>query len=327
MTASGDIRRRFVLCRGGSEDRIVERRALSGMSGGVSVITLGTMLFGRPVRRRQALDLVHAALDLGVNLFDTADIYEGYDRFMGSPGGVAETILGQALRGRRDRAYVTTKVGNAVGGADHAGAGLGPAHVERQIDVSLRRLRTDYVDYYLLHVDDPDTPLEATLGAIDRLVAAGKVRGWGFSNFDAGRIETMLDLCRAGAAPPPVVAQPGYNWLERDVESGYLSACRRAGVALTPYRPLAGGLLSGKYRPGLTPAGSRAAESDWIDAAAIPHERLRRFADEAAGAGASPACYAVRWLLGRAGVASVVAGVKSPAQLRELAACVQERPA
>ncbi len=309
----------------------MERRELAGMPDGVSVITLGTMLFGRPIPRRQAIDLVHAALDLGVNLFDTADIYEGYDRFLGSPGGVAETILGEALRGRRDRAYVTTKVGNPIGsapdGADHAGAGLGPAHVEQQIDASLRRLRTDYVDYYLLHVADSDTPLEATLGAIDRLVTAGKVRRWGFSNFDAGHIETMLGLCRAGVAPPPVVAQPGYNWLEREVESGYLPACRRAGIALTPYRPLAGGLLSGKYRPGRTPAGSRAAESAWIDAAAIPHGRLRRFADEADGAGASPACYAVRWLLGREGVASVVAGVKSPAQLRELAACVQERPA
>ena len=312
----------------------MERRELAGMPDGVSVITLGTMLFGRPVPRQESIHLVHAALDLGVNLFDTADIYEGYDRFLGSPGGVAETILGEALSGRRDRAYITTKVGNPVGssphgghpaGADYAGTGLGPAHVERQIDASLRRLRTDYVDYYLLHIADPDTPLEATLGAVDRLVTAGKVRHWGFSNFDAEQIETMLGLCRAGVAPPPVVAQPCYNWLERDVESGYLPACRRAGIALTPYRPLAGGLLSGKYRPGRTPpAGSRAAESAWIDAAEIPHERLRPFDDAAEAAGVPPACYAVRWLLGQDGVVSVVAGVKTPAQLEELAACVRE---
>ena len=156
----------------------MERRELAGMPDGVSVITLGTMLFGRPVPRQESIHLVHAALDLGVNLFDTADIYEGYDRFLGSPGGVAETILGEALSGRRDRAYITTKVGNPVGssphgghpaGADYAGTGLGVDHVERQIDASLRRLRTDYVDYYLLHIADPDTPLEATLGAVDRL--------------------------------------------------------------------------------------------------------------------------------------------------------------
>ena len=210
---------------------------------------------------------------------------------------MAETILGEALRGRRDRAHITTKVGNPVGsgqdgghpaGADYAGTGLGPEHVEQQIDASLRRLRTDYVDYYLLHIADADTPLEDTLGALDRLVRAGKVRHWGFSNFDAAQIEAMLDLCRAGVAPPPVMAQPCYNWLERDVESGYLPACRRAGIGITPYRPLAGGLLSGKYRPGGTPpAGSRASESAWIDAAAIPYERLRPF-DEEAAAGRRP---------------------------------------
>ena len=312
----------------------MERRELTGMPRGVSVITLGTMLFGRPVPRREAIDLVHAALDAGVNLFDTADVYEGYDRFLGSPGGVAEAILGEALRGRRERACITTKVGNPVGsgrdrvhpaGADYAGTGLGPAHVEAQIDSSLRRLQTDYVDYYLLHVADPDTPLEASLSALDRLIAAGKVRHWGFSNFDADQIETMLQLCRAGVAPPPVVAQPGYNWLEREVEDGYLPACRRHGIALTPYRPLAGGLLSGKYRPGAAPpADSRAAESAWIDAEGIPHGRLRAYDDEAAAAGVSATCYALRWLLARGGVASVVTGIKTQAQLHELAACVQE---
>ncbi|MDD9989695.1 MAG: aldo/keto reductase, partial [Spirochaetaceae bacterium] len=198
----------------------MERRELAGMPDGVSVITLGTMLFGRPVPKQEAIGQVHAAVDLGVNLFDTADIYEGYDRFLGSPGGVAETILGEALRGRRDRAHITTKVGNPVGsgqdgghpaGADYAGTGLAPDHVERQIDASLRRLRTDYVDYYLLHIADPDTPLADTLGAVDRLVRAGKVRHWGFSNFDAAQIDTMLDLCRGGGAPPPGLAPPSYN--------------------------------------------------------------------------------------------------------------------
>ena len=311
----------------------MERRPMAGMPEGVSVITLGTMLFGRPVPRPDAIDLVHAALDLGVNLFDTADIYEGYDRYMGSPGGVAEAILGEALRGRRDRAWITTKVGNPVGsgpdgdhpaGADYSGTGLGPAHVEQQIDASLRRLQTDYVDYYLLHIADAETPLEETLGAVDRIVTAGKVRHWGFSNFDADQIETMLDLCRGGAAPLPVMAQPQYNWLERDLESGYLPVCQRAGIAITPYRPLAGGLLSGKYRRGTAPpAGSRASESAWIDEDGIPYEELEPFHEEAAAAGVAPACYAVRWLLGREGVVSVVAGVKSPAQLEELAAGVR----
>ncbi|MCY3735858.1 MAG: aldo/keto reductase [Gemmatimonadaceae bacterium] len=311
----------------------MERRDLTGTPDGVSVITLGTMLFGRPVPGPDAIDLVHAALDLGVNLFDTADIYEGYDRYLGSPGGVAEVILGEALRGRRDRAFITTKVGNPVGsgpdgghpaGADYSGTGLGSAHVEQQIDASLRRLQTDYVDYYLLHIADAETPLEETLAAVDRIVAAGKVRHWGFSNFDADQIEAMLDLCRGGAAPLPVMAQPQYNWLERDLESGYLPVCQRAGIAITPYRPLAGGLLSGKYRRGSAPpAGSRASESAWIDEDGIPYEQLEPFHEEAAAAGVAPACYAVRWLLGRPGVVSVVAGVKSPAQLEELAACVR----
>ena len=309
----------------------MERRPMAGMPEGVSVITLGTMLFGRPVPRADAIDLVHAALDLGVNLFDTADIYEGYDRYLGSPGGVAETILGEALRGRRDRAWITTKVGNPVGsgpdgdhpaGADYSGAGLGAAHVEQQIDASLRRLQTDYVDYYLLHIADAETPLEETLAAVDRLITAGKVRHWGFSNFDADQIETMLSLSRDGVAPPPVMAQPQYNWLERDLESGYLPVCQRAGIAITPYRPLAGGLLSGKYRrDSATPAGSRASESAWIDEGEIPYQELEPFHEEAAAAGVPPTCYALRWLLSREGVTSVVAGVKSPAQLQELAEC------
>ncbi|MDD9989696.1 MAG: aldo/keto reductase, partial [Spirochaetaceae bacterium] len=146
---------------------------------------------------------------------------------------------------------------------------------------------------------------------------------WGLPNFSAPQGGRPFDVIVGGVAPPPVMAQPCYNWLERDVESGYLPACRRAGIGITPYRPLAGGLLSGKYRAGGTPpAGSRAAESAWIDAAEIPHERLRPFGEEAAAAGVPPACHAVRWLLARDGVVSVVTGVKSTSQLEGLAACV-----
>lgn len=311
----------------------MQRRPLAGTPNGVSVITLGTMLFGRPVQRREAINIVHEALDLGVNMFDTADIYEGYDRFLGSPGGVAEEILGEALQGRRDQAVITTKVGNPVGsgpdgkhpsGTDYTGTGLGREHIEAQIDASLRRLDTEYVDYYLLHIADASTPLEVTLSTVDRLISAGKVLKWGFSNFDTDQIETMLDLCHAGAAPMPVVAQPCYNWLERDLEVGYLPICRSHNIALTPYRPLAGGLLSGKYRSRIEPpAGSRAAESAWIDSSEIPYERIGKFHQEVIEAGASAPCYAFQWLLQRDGVISVVAGVKSREQLQDLCSCVE----
>lgn len=286
----------------------------------VSPICLGSMTFGNPVERDKAVRLVHAALDAGVNFIDTADMYEGYDRFLGSPGGVAESILGEALLGRRERVVITTKVGNPIGGSGYVGQGLSRAHIVRQIDASLSRLQSDYVDIYELHRPDPETPLEESIAVMAELIVAGKVRHWGVSNFSGGQIREIVRLCDAHDWPRPVVNQPPINWLKREEQADSLPVCGELEIAVTPYQPLQGGLLTGKYRRRQPlPADSRAAESAWLDQPDDSlYDRLEQFEAEAQETQLTPAQYAVRWLLDQPGVTSVVVGVKRIEQLQEL---------
>jgi len=286
----------------------------------VSPICLGTMTFGNPVDRDNAIRLVHAALDNGINFIDTADMYEGYDRYLGSPGGIAETILGEALLGRRERAVVTTKVGNSIGGSNYTGQGLSRAHIIHQINASLARLQADYVDIYELHRPDPETPLEESIAVMAELIVAGKVRHWGVSNFSGDQIRDIVRLCDAHGWPRPVVNQPPLNWLKRDEQADSLPTCRELEIAVTPYQPLHGGLLTGKYRRSRPlPADSRAAESSWLDQPDDAlFDRLEQFEVEAHEARLTPAQYAVRWLLDQPGVTSVVVGVKRIDQLKEI---------
>ena len=286
----------------------------------VSPICLGSMTFGNPVEPDNAVRLVHAALDSGINFIDTADMYEGYDRYLGSPGGVAETILGEALLGRRERVVVTTKVGNPVGGSDYAGRGLSRAHIIHQINASLARLQTDYVDIYELHRPDPETPLEESIAVMAELIVAGKVRHWGVSNFSGDQIREIVRLCDTHGWPRPVVNQPPLNWLKRDEQADSLPVCRELEIAVTPYQPLHGGLLTGKYRRSRpVPVDSRAAESAWLDQPDDAlFDQLEQFEVEAQEARLTPAQYAVRWLLDQPGVTSVVVGVKRSEQLKEL---------
>ena len=286
----------------------------------VSPICLGTMTFGTPVGEDDAIQLVHRALDLGVNFIDTADMYEGYTRTMGSPGGVAEEILGRALAGRREKVVLMTKVGNAIG-PNPDDEGLSRKHVMREMDRSLARMRTDYVDFYLMHKPDPETPLEESIQAFTDLISAGKVLHWGVSNFSADEIRDILDLCARNGWPQPVVNQPYYNVLNREIEQDALPLCAERGIGVTPYRPMEGGLLAGKYRAGAQPPpGSRGAEKpEWIpklqdEALMAKVSALQSLADEA---GKPLSQYSLAWLLSRPGVTSVVVGVKRIEQLED----------
>ena len=299
----------------------MQQRRIPNTDLDVSVVCLGTMTFGTPVDQQGVNGIIDWCLDNGLNFIDTADMYEGYTRFLGSPGGKSEAYIGNALVGRRDQAVITTKVGNPVGDDTYSGTGLGRDHVLHQIEASLGRLRTDYVDIYEMHRDDPDTPLEESIAVMAELIEAGKVRHWGFSNFEPDDIHRMIALCDENGWPRPVIAQPQLSWLVRDSEEAYIPACIRYDIAVTPYRTLQAGLLTGKYKRGQeAPAGSRGDESSWLD---DPDDelwdRIEQFEREAAGASLTPTQYAVKWLLDRPGVTSVIVGCKRPDQLEPFA--------
>ena len=288
----------------------------------VSSICLGTMNFSNPVSDEDSIKMLHWALDHGINFIDTADIYEGYDRVLGSPGGKAESIIGAGLKEKRKQAIITTKVGNSVGGSSYEGAGLGEKHITHQINASLKRMQTDYVDIYELHKPDPETPLVETLSVIDKLIQSGKVRVWGFSNFETNQINEMVTICKENGWDLPVINQPLYNWLIRDIEESQLKTCIENNISSTPYRPLERGLLTGKYKKGKTPPpntrGSENPSSLNIDELSNDfYTQLEQFESEATDAGLSPAKYAIEWLLGKQGICSVVIGGKKLEQLDE----------
>ncbi len=215
----------------------------------VSQICLGTMTFGNPVKKKDAIKLVHWCLDQGINFIDTADIYEGYDRHLQSSGGVAEKILGQALLGKRDTVILTTKVGNPVGGS-YIGSGLGRKHILHQVNKSLKQLQTDYIDVYQMHKPDSETPLEESIGVFAELIESGKIQYWGVSNFDANQVADVLKVCQMNSWAKPIVSQSPYSWLNRQVEHELIPVLASNNIALTPYRILEGGLLTGKYNKG-----------------------------------------------------------------------------
>jgi aryl-alcohol dehydrogenase-like predicted oxidoreductase len=280
------------------------------------------MNFNNPVSETDSITMIHWAIDKGINFIDTADVYEGYDRFLGSPGGKAEAIIGKALARRRSDVLITTKVGNHVADSSYDGKGLGTEHITRQIEASLRRMKTDYVDIYELHFPDPNTPVEETISVIDALIDAGKVRYWGFSNHTAEQINTILTTCRKNSWPLPVISQPLYNWLLRDIEENDIPLCINNNISITPYRPLEKGLLTGKYSQGQEPpASSRAAENPvWLNLSDVSTDTftlLKQFEEEAKTQSLSPANYAVKWLLDRPGVSSVIIGGKTLEQLNQ----------
>ena len=286
----------------------------------VPPICLGTMTFGTPVDARTARSIVHWSMDHGLNFIDTADIYEGYCRFVGSAGGVAESIVGSAVAGCRARAIIATKVGNAVG-PTAADRGLGRERLLAACDRSLARLQTDWIDLYYMHRPDPDTPLEESIGAFADLIRAGKVRHWGLSNFDAAQTRQVLAACDGHGWPRPVAQQPPYSLLNRGIEADLLPLCRSEGIAVIPYQVLQGGLLTGKYRdPSAPPAGSRGAEKpEWLPAlkdAEIQLE-LARLAEHAAAARLGLLEYAIRSTLAVPAIASIVLGVKNVEQLAQ----------
>jgi aryl-alcohol dehydrogenase-like predicted oxidoreductase len=277
----------------------------------VSVVGLGCNNFGMTIDEAATGRVVSAALDTGVTFFDTADIY-------GSTK--SEEFLGRALAGRRPQAIVATKFGMAV---DDQRKGARPEYVRRAAEDSLKRLRTDYIDLYQLHQPDPQVPIADTLGALNELVTAGKVKEIGCSNFSAEQLDEASRATKPGAARF-VSLQNEYSLLHREPEGSVLPACQRLALGFLPYFPLASGLLTGKYDPREgAPKGSRLAQS-WTSR--FTSDRNVRIAEAlkafAAARGHTLLELAFSWLASRPQVASVIAGATSPEQVRANAAAL-----
>jgi aryl-alcohol dehydrogenase-like predicted oxidoreductase len=278
----------------------------------VSVAGLGCNNFGRKLDLDQTRAVVDAALDHGVNLFDTADIY-------GSPPGAAEDLLGQALGKRRDEVVLATKFGMDMhgGNGDDLGARGSRRYIHRAVESSLRRLRTDYIDLYQIHRPDPLTPIEETLSTLDDLVRAGKVRYLGHSNFAGWQMADADWTARHRGLNRFISAQNEYSLLKRGVEAEVVPACEHFGLGLLPFFPLASGLLTGKYQRGVpAPEGSRLSNERYAERFALTDwdtvETLQRYAQER---GLSMLQVAIGGLAAMPAVTSVIAGATTPEQV------------
>lgn len=282
----------------------------------VSRASFGTMPFGSQADQATSTRMVDQCLDAGINFFDTANMYNL---------GRAETVLGQALGARRSKVILASKVRYKMGEAPDE-SGLSRAAIHKGLDMSLRRLGTDYLDLYYLHWPDYDTPIEETLAALDELIRAGKVRYAAVSNYAAWQVCEILWLCEKKGYHAPYVSQPMYNVLARGIEDEYLPFCKRFGMSVIAYNPLAGGLLTGKQSREKGPIeGTRFDKNTlyvgryWHDDYFGAVEELRSVAREA---GKTLVELALQWLLSQDQVDSVILGASRPEQLAEnLKAC------
>ena len=303
----------------------MNRTQISGTTISVSSLCLGTMTFGTPVREADAINLTHWAIDHGINFIDTANMYEGYTRTIGSAGGVSEQILGKALKGRRNQVVLATKVGMKIGPGDDD-EGLSRKHVLREIDRSLKRLQCDFVDLYYMHKPDPNTPLAESVQAFDDLIDMGRIRHWAISNFSAEQISDLLQVCDGNGWRRPVALQPPYSLLKPDIEEDILPLCQQEGIAVLPYQVLQGGLLTGKYRRDQAlPADSRQVEKpEWtLELTGEVFDRLEQIEAEARAKDRSLMQHALLALLEQTAVVSLVVGAKRIDQLEGLIAAVE----
>jgi aryl-alcohol dehydrogenase-like predicted oxidoreductase len=280
----------------------------------VSAVGLGGNNFGRRIDLDATRAVVNTAIDEGITLLDTADIY-----------GESEDFLGKLLRGNRDNLVIATKFGMPLHGPDWEARG-GRRYIMRAVESSLRRLRTDYIDLYQLHMPDRGTPINETLGALDELVRSGKVRYIGISNVDGWQVADADWAARSRDLTRFISVQNNYSLLEREIEKEVTPSCERFGLGILPYFPLASGLLTGKYHRGEPPpAGTRLAgrPEALSDRVFDVIEQLEKYAAER---GRTLLDVAIGGLAAQPAVASVIAGATKPEQVRANVAAAAWEP-
>ena len=283
----------------------------------VSSVCLGTMTFGTPVDEHKAVRLVHYAFDKGINFIDTANMYEGYARYVGSPGGASEKLVGKAVSGRREDFVIATKLGMKVGETAED-EGTSAAAIKKHLDLSLQRLRTDYVDIYYLHNPDPEAQLGETLQALDDAIRRGRVRYYGVSNYSADQLSELLTVADDNGLPRPVIIQPGISVLKQDLCADLLPLCDGERIGVVPYQVLQGGLLTGKYKRSepLPPDSRKAEKGSWVwDLTDELFDKLDALEKRAAEAGVTMTQFAIRWALQQQAVVSAIVGVKRESQI------------
>ena len=278
----------------------------------VSALCLGTMMFGDQTDPPAAADIVAHAHDHGVNFVDTADVYTS---------GASEAMLGALIKPRRNDWVLATKLGNKM--SDRVNEQhYSRSWMMREVDASLQRLQTDFIDIYYLHRDFEDVNLEEPVRALSDMVSAGKIRAWGVSNFRGWRIAEMVRVAQQLGLPGPVVCQPYYNLLNRMPEVEILPACHHYGIGVASYSPIARGVLTGKYAPGAAPAsGTRAGRADKrIAETEFREESLviaQKLANHAQAKGITLAQFATAWVLANQITTSVIAGPRTLAQWQD----------
>lgn len=289
----------------------MEYRRLGRSGLEVSTVGLGTNNFGGRMDYEPTERVVKQCIEIGINMIDTSNSY-------GSTK--SEEYIGRAVKGNRDKVLLATKFASAMGKGPNQ-QGTSRTHIMTEVEKSLKRLDTDYIDLYQVHFPDQQTPIEETLRTLDDLVGQGKVRYVGCSNFAAWQIAQAMEVAKARGFEPLISDQPQYSMLRRDVEKEIVPCCQEYGLGIIPFSPLAGGFLTGKYEKGKPgPEGarlsgnSRQAASLFTETNFAVLEQLENFAEER---GHTMVELAIAWLLGNPVVSTVIAGATKPEQVLE----------
>ncbi len=278
----------------------------------VSLVGLGCNAFGGRVDEKGTHAVMDAAIDAGIDFFDTAETYGG---------GKSELYMGSGLKGKRDKVFLASKFGFGTSHVADKNRGS-PENIRAALDQSLSKLQTDWIDLYQIHRPDPDTPVGETMGALEDLVTAGKIRYYGCSYFTGAQMQEAVDEAARAGLKGFVTAQNAWNMLEREIETDLIPVCESNAIGLLPYYPIAKGLLTGKYRKGnAAPAGSRLSGDQYLaDADFDLLERLEAYARDH---GYELLTLAISWLAAQPSIASIISGASRPDQMTANAAAAR----